>query len=174
MSMRPFTRFLNRKTPSALWNKMPLRVRWIACWPVLLCIYLAGFQISHIMANMLLQTVMRLHWSYALTISPILADILHMLIVLPAIRLLVPARQHLVVFGFALIVGIATLSAVSTLLAKDYLTAQPVWPSAYQLEDWYWRPFRDVINCIVVLAIVIWYGMRLHRHQLHRHQPHPH
>ncbi|MBL6672257.1 MAG: hypothetical protein ISQ31_04965, partial [Alphaproteobacteria bacterium] len=110
---------------------------------------------------------MRLHWSYALTISPILADILHMLIVLPAIRLLVPARQHFVVFGFALIVGIATLSAVSTLLTSDYLTAQPVWPSAYQLEDWYWRPFRDVINCIVVLAIVIWYGMRLHRHQLH-------
>ena len=100
---------------------MPLRVRWIACWPVLLCIYLAGFQVSHIMANMLLQTAMRLHWSYALAISPILADILLLLIVLPAIRLLVPARQHLVVFGFALIVGIATLSAVSTLLAKDYL-----------------------------------------------------
>ena len=85
----------------------------------------------------------------------ILADFLHMLIVLPAIRLLVPARQHFVVFGFALIVGIATLSAVSTLLTSDYLTAQPVWPSAYQLEDWYWRTFRDVINCIVVLAIVI-------------------
>lgn len=148
---------------------MPLRVRWIACWPVLLCIYLVGFQISHIMANMLLQTVMRLHWSYALTISPILANILHMLIVLPAIRLLVPARQHFVVFGFAHIVGFATLSAVSTLLTSDYLTAQPVWPSAYQLEDWYWRPFRDVINCIVVLAIVIWYGIRLHRDQ-----PHPH
>ena len=144
-------------------------MRWIACWPVLLCIYLVGFQISHIMANMLLQTVMRLHWSYALTISPILADILHMLIVLPAIRLLVPASQHFVVFGFALIVGIATLSAVSTLLTSDYLTAQPVWPSAYQLEDWYWRTFRDVINCIVVLAIVIWCGIRLHRDQ-----PHPH
>ena len=99
----------------------------------------------------------------------ILADFLHMLIVLPAIRLLVPARQHFVVFGFALIVGIATLSAVYTLLTSDYLTAQPVWPSAYQLEDWYWRPFRDVINCIVVLAIVIWYGIRLHRDQ-----PHPH
>ena len=113
-------------------------------------------QISHIMANMLLQTVMRLHSSYALTISSILADILHMLIVLPAIRLLVPARQHFVVFGFALMVAIATLSAVSTLLTNDYLTAQPVWPSAYQLEDCYWRPFRDVINCIVVLAIVIW------------------
>ena len=144
---------------------MPLRVRWIACWPNLLCIYLAGFQISHIMANMLLQTVMRLHWSYALTISPILVDILHMLIVLPAIRLLVPARQHFVVFGFALIVGMA----VSTLLTSDCLTAQPVWPSAYQLEDWYWRPFKDVINCIVILAIVIWYGIRLHRDQ-----PYPH
>ena len=153
---------------------MPLRVRWIACWPVLLCIYLVGFQISHIMANMLLQTVMRLHWSYALTISPILANILHMLIVLPAIRLLVPARQHFFVFGFAHIVGFATLSAVFTLLTSDYLTAQPVWPSAYQLEDWYWRPFRDVINCIVVLAIVIWYGIRLQRDQLHRDQPHPH
>ena len=153
---------------------MPLRVRWIACWPVLLCIYLAGFQISHIMANMLLQTVMRLHWSYALTISPILADILQILIVLPAIRLLVHSRPHSGDCGTALIVGIATLSAVSTLLTSDYLTAQPVWPSAYQLEDWYWRPFRDVINCIVVLAIVSWYGMRLHRHQLHRHQPHPH
>ena len=144
-------------------------MRWIACWPVLLCIYLAGFQISHIMANMLLQTVMRLHWSFALTISPILADILHILIVLPAIRLLVPARQHFVVFGFAHIVGFATLSAVSTLLTRDYLTAQPVWPSAYQLENWYWRPFRDVVKYIVVLAIVIWYGIRLHRDQ-----PHPH
>ena len=172
--MRQFTRFLTGKMPSALWNKMPLRVRWIACWPVLLCIYLAGFQISHIMANMLLQTVMRLHRSYALTISPILADILNMLIVLPAIRLLVPARQHFVVFGFALIVGIATLSAVSTLLTSDYLKAQPGWPSAYQLEDWYWRPFRDVINCIVVLAIVIWCAIHLHRDQLHRDQPHPH
>ena len=149
-------------------------MRWIACWPVLLCIYLVGFQISHIMANMLLQTVMRLHWSYALTISPILANILRMLIVLPAIRLLVPARQHFVVFGFALIVGIATLSAVSTLLTSDYLTAQPVWPSAYQLEDWYWRTFRDVIDCIVVLAIVIWFGMRLEGHQIHRDQSHPH
>ena len=48
---------------------------------------------------------------------------------------------------------------------RDYLAAQPVWPSSYRLEDWYWRPFRDVMNCVVVLAIVVWYGVRLQRHQ---------
>ena len=75
------------------------------------------------------------------------------------------SHQHFVVFGFAAMVGIATLVTLSTLLTGDYLAAQPVWPSSYRLEDWYWRPFRDVMNCIVVLAIVVWYGVRLQRHQ---------
>jgi hypothetical protein len=83
-------------------------LRWIACWPLLLCIYLAGFLASEIMADMMLQTVMRMHWSRAVAISPILADILHMLIVLPAISFLVPSHQHFVVFGFAVMVGIAS------------------------------------------------------------------
>lgn len=165
MSIRPLARLLAKTTPLAIWNRVPRRLRWIACWPLLLCIYLAGFLASEIMADMMLQTVMRMHWSRAVAISPILADILHMLIVLPAISFLVPSHQHFVVFGFAAMVGIATLVALSTLLTGDYLAAQPVWPSSYRLEDWYWRPFRDVMNCIVVLAIVVWYGVRLQRHQ---------
>ena len=116
MSIRPLARLLAKTTPLAIWNRVPRRLRWIACWPLLLCIYLAGFLASDIMADMMLQTVMRMHWSRAVAISPILADIMHMLIVLPAIRFLVPSHQHFVVFGFAVMVGIASLVALSTLL----------------------------------------------------------
>ena len=119
MSIRPLAHLLAETTPLAIWNRAPRRLRWIACWPLLLCIYLAGFLASDIMADMMLQTVMRMHWLRAVAISPILADILHMLIVLLAISFRVPSHQHFVVFGFAVVVRIATLVALSTLLTGD-------------------------------------------------------
>jgi len=133
-----------------LWTALPARVRWIVCWPLLATLYLVTFQISGIAADMLLQTILRIPWQYAHIMSPILADVMHLALVLPAIRILVPTRQHVVIFGFAAIVLLASALALHQFLADRANAAEDSWRSA-----------RDLGNCLIVLAIIGWYGVRL-------------
>jgi len=133
-----------------LWTSLPVRARWVVCWPLLAGIYLASFQITAILADALLQTILRIPPQTARVGSPVLADVLHMALMLPAIRLLVPARQHVVIFGFAAVVLLASVMAFSQFLS-DRMNASA--------ESW--RSTRDLVNCLVVLALVSWYGVRL-------------
>jgi len=142
--------FLSPHRLIGLWTALPIRVRWIVCWPILAALYLVTFQISRVAAEMLLQTILGIPWHYAHIVSPILADVMHMALVLPAIRIAVPARQHVIIFGFAAIVLLASGFALNQFLADRASAAEDSWRSA-----------RDLVNCLVVLAIAGCYGVRL-------------
>ena len=150
------------------WSTLPLAVRWMACWPVLVAAYLVTFQLSAIIADLMLLTVLTLPSRMAAAASPILADAMHMSIMLPAIRRLVPSRQHVVILGSALIVALVTMIAGHR-LATDLLAGNSPWPPQFyppstgSLEDWPWRSARDFLNCLVVLIMVGVYGLRLWR-----------
>ena len=150
------------------WNGLPVRVRWIACWPALAGIYLLTFQISAITSDVMLLTVLGLDWSRAGVVLPILADIIHMALLLPAMRLLIPSHQHIFILGFASIVGFATIMAGRQLMLDlpEIMSQTPatLWISdTAALEDWPWRSSRDFINCLIVLIIPAAYGFRLWR-----------
>lgn len=153
------------------WSSLPLTVRWVACWPVLAATYLVTFQLSAIIADLMLLTVFTLPAEMAATVSPILADVIHMSIMLPVIRRLVPSHQHVVILGFALIVALVTMVAGHR-LATDLLAGNIPWPPQFwppttgSLEDWSWRSARDFLNCLVVLVMVGGYGFRLWRQTL--------
>ena len=153
------------------WSSLPLAVRWVACWPVLAAAYLVIFQLSAIISDVMLLTVLTLPPEKAATVSPILADVIHMSIMLPAVRRLVPSRQHVVILGFALIVALVTMVAGHQ-LATDLLAGNLPWPPQFwppttgSLEDWSWRSARDFLNCLVVLVMVVGYGLRLWRQTL--------
>lgn len=134
------------------WQRLPLGLRWVLCWPFLAVITIAGFQASHLAALISLQTVLRIPSEIAHLFVPILADILHMAITLPAIRFLVPKNQYIVVAGLGVVVAFATVNA-SWQLVNDLQN------NSAEL----WRSVRDTINTTLVLAIVIWYALRLQK-----------
>ena len=102
----------------------------MACWLVLAAAYLVIFQLSAIISDVILLAVLTLPAEMAATVSPILADVIHMSIMLPVIRGLVPSHQHVVILGFALIVALITMVAGHR-LATDLLAGNIPWPPQF-------------------------------------------
>ena len=134
------------------WLRVPNGVRWVLCWPLLAAIYVTVFPLADLAVNMVIQVALGISRQPAVFMAPLLSDIVHMAVILPSIRFLVPSRQHFVVFGFAAIVLLATLLT----LIEIWQTARPSLPGEYSAAD-------RLVNCLVVLAIVSWYGWRIRK-----------
>ena len=134
------------------WLRVPRGVRWVLCWPLLAAIYVTVFPLADLAVNMVIQVALGISWQPVLLMAPVLSDIVHMAVVLPSIRFLVPSRQHFVVFGFAAIVLLATLLT----LIEIWQTDRPSLPGEYGATD-------RLVNCLVVLAIVTWYGWHIRK-----------
>ena len=150
------------------WFRLPERYRWGFCVPLLVAVYVVTFQLSALVSDVTLQNILRLHWSPALVISPILADMIHLTLMLPAIRILVPSRQHLVFFGLATVMAVATMlgaydMGAALIVAGNWPDPARLWHLPDSLGEWRWRPVRDLVNTIIVLTVTIWYVIRLRR-----------
>lgn len=134
------------------WLRVASAVRWILCWPLLATIYVTVFPLADLAVKMVIQVALRISWQAVILMAPVLSDMVHMPVVLPSIRFLVPSRYHLVVFGFAVIVLLANLLK----LIEIWQTDRPSLPREYSAAD-------RLVNCLVVLAIVSWYGWRIRK-----------
>lgn len=134
------------------WLQIPYRARWALCWPLLAAIYLSVFPLADLAVNMTLQVALGISSQHAIFVAPVLSDMVHMTVVLPSIRFLVPSRQYFVVFGFAFIVLLVTILTV----IEIWQTERPAMPDEYTAS-------HRLINCLVVLTITSWYGWRLRR-----------
>lgn len=134
------------------WLQIPYWARWALCWPLLAIIYLSFFPLADLAVNLTLQVALGMPSQHAIFVAPVLSDMVHMAVVLPSIRLLVPSRQYLVIFDFAFIVFLVTILTV----IEIWQTERPALPDEYTSR-------HRLINCLVVLTITSWYGWRLRR-----------
>jgi hypothetical protein len=130
------------------WLRVPRGVRLVLCWPLLAAIHVTVFPLADLAVNMVIRVALGIFRHPAVFMAPLLSDIVHMAVILPSIRFLVPSRQHFVVFGFAAIVLLA--------LIEIWQTDRPSLPGEYGAT-------ARLVNCLVVLAIVSWYGWHIRK-----------
>jgi len=126
--------------------------RWALCWPLLAIIYLSFFPLADLAVNLTLQVALGMPSQHAIFVAPVLSDMVHMAVVLPSIRILVPSRQYLVIFDLAFIVFLVTILTV----IEIWQTERPALPDEYTSR-------HRLINCLVALTVTSWYGWRLRR-----------
>ena len=125
------------------WLRVPRGVRWVLCWPLLAAIHVTVFPLADLAVNMVIRVAVGISRQPAVFMAPLLSDIVHMAVILPSIRFVVPSRQHFVVFGFAAIVLLATLLT----FIEIWQTDRPSLPREYGAT-------ARLVNCLVVHAIV--------------------
>ena len=120
-------------------------------------IYVTVLPLADLAVDMVIQVALGISRQPAVFMAPLLSDIVHMAVILPSIRFLVPSRQHFGVFGFAAIVLLATLLTP----IKIWQTDRPSLPGEY-------CAIARLLNCLVVLTIVSWYGWHIRKPSVRR------
>ena len=110
------------------------------------------FPLADLALNMVIRVALGISRQPAVFMAPLLSDIVHMAVIRPSIRFLVPSRQFFVVFGFAAIVLLAELLT----LIEIWQTDRPSLPEEYGAT-------ARLVNCLVVLAIVSWCGWHIRK-----------